>query len=236
MSNLIEINDIHHQVDKNLSIDIDQLFFQDGPVYAIIGENGSGKSTLLRILALLEPPDSGTVALFGEEANDRKNLVKLRRRIGYLPQSPTMFRNTVYDNIALGLGFRGKETDEIEARIANLLTDFQSPDLVDIPVQNLSGGQRQIVALMRVLAYYPEILLLDEPFQGLDKQYFTLLINYIKVLNSERGVTVILTTKSRDIIQRLVNISISMRYGKIIRIRTGEHQVQSESETSLRPS
>ncbi|MBS1271757.1 MAG: Methionine import ATP-binding protein MetN [Candidatus Marinimicrobia bacterium] len=234
MSNLLEITDIHHQVHKRFSIDIDQLFFQDGPVYALIGDCGAGKSTLLRILALLQPVREGTITVFGEEAKAEKNPVKLRRRLGYLSQEPYLFSGTVFENIALGLELRGEEAGEIEARVDNLLHEFQFSDLANAPVRKLSRGQQKVVAFMRTLAPHPEVLLLDEPTTHLDGVQYNLFVEYAKMLNNDRGVTIIMATKSKDLIQRLVNISISLRYGKIVRIRTGEHQVQSGNGSGLR--
>ncbi|MCF7803464.1 MAG: energy-coupling factor ABC transporter ATP-binding protein [Candidatus Marinimicrobia bacterium] len=236
MPNLIEISDIHHQVHKRLSIDIDQLFFQDGPIYGLIGEAGSGKTTLLRILALLQPVEKGKITVFETPADAKKHPKQLRRRLGYLPQQPTMFSGTVADNIAMGLHFRRKDEEEIEARVKNLLAEFHCSDLGRVPANQLSRGQQQIVALLRTLAPYPEVLLMDEPSTHLDKDQYDLFLNYIKMLNNDRGVTIILSTKSKDIVRRVVNISISMRYGKIVRIRTGEHQLKDENGSGPRIS
>jgi len=236
VNNLLEITDIHHQVHNQFSIDIDQLFFQDGPVYALIGDSGAGKSTLLRILALLQPVREGTITVFGEKAQAQKHPVKLRRRLGYLSQDPYLFAGSVFENIALGLELRSQKADEIEARVNNLLHEFEFSAFAQTRIQEISKGQQKLVAFLRTLAPYPEILLLDEPAAHLDGLQYNRFLDYAKMLNNERGVTIILTTKSKDLIQRLVNISISIRYGKIVRIRTGEHQVQSGNGSGLRAS
>ena len=110
MSNLIEIKDIHHAVSSLFSIDIDELFFQEGPVYALTGNSGAGKSTLLRILALLQPPKKGQVTIFGEQSDYTGRMVPFQRRIGYLSQSPVLFRGSVARNVGMGLDFRGEST------------------------------------------------------------------------------------------------------------------------------
>jgi len=236
MPNLLEIKDIHHQVHSGFSIDLDQLFFQDGPIYALIGDNGSGKSSLLRILALQEQPDRGTVTVFGETPGSGRSRTMLRRRLGYLPQEPFLFRGTVAENIAMGLRYRGESEEEISARVNRLLREFSLEDRGDSPVDFLSSGHRQITALMRTLAPHPEFLLLDEPTNYLDKSQYDHLIDYLKMLNDDRGITMIISTKSRNLVERLVNISIHMRFGKIVRIRTGEHQTRSDNGASLRNS
>lgn len=236
MTNLLEIQNIHHQVHPGFSIDLDKLFFQDGPIYALIGDNGAGKSTLLRILALQQPVDEGTVTVFGERSDARRKLVELRRRLGFLPQRPYLFSSTVSENVAMGLQFRGEAEEEIEARVSRLLQEFAMTEYAAMPVNRLSDGLRQTVALMRTLAPHPEFLLLDEPTKALDKDRYDHLVHYLKMLNDERGITMVVATKSRDFVERAVNISIHMRYGKVVRIRTGEHQTRSDNGTGLRAS
>lgn len=236
MKNLIEIKNIHHQVHASFSIHIDQLFFQDGPIYAIAGDNRAGKSALLRLLALLDPVDVGTITLFNTVARSSRQRTALRRRIGVLSQDPVLFRGTVTENIGLGLRFRGANTEESEIRIRRLLEEFAMEKYSETPVSQLSAGQYQLVALLRSLAPYPEILLLDEPTRHLDQDTYNKVVDHIKMLNEERAVMVILGTKSRDVIQRLANITINMRNGKVVRILTGEHQKNVGNGKGLRVS
>ncbi len=236
MQNLIEINNIHHQVHASFSIHIDQLFFQDGPIYAIAGDNRAGKSALLRLLALIDPVDVGTITLFSTEAHSSKQRIALRRRIGFLSQHPTLFRGTVAENIGLGLRYRGINTEECEIRIRRLLEEFTMEKYADTPVNQLSAGQYQLTALLRSLAPYPEILLLDEPTRHLDQDTYNTVVDYIKMLNEKRAVMMIIGTKSRDVIQRLANITINMRNGKVVRILTGEHQKNVGNGKGLRVS
>lgn len=234
MANLIEIKDIHHQVNPKFSIDLDQLFFQDGPIYALTGESGAGKSMLMKILALIEPLSHGTITVFDQPANSKKEKLALRRRLGYLPQEPYLFKGTVAENIAMGLEFRGQREDEITPRLTRLLSDFSLKEYAEISIERIPASVRQLTAIVRTLAPHPEILMLDEPMLHIDHVQYMHLVDYLKNLNSEHGVTIILSTKSKDVVQRLANISINMRYGKIIRIRTGEHQIKSGDSAGLR--
>ncbi len=234
MPNLIEIKNIHHVVHPNFSIDLDQLFFQDGPIYALTGESGSGKSMLLKILALLEPVEQGTVTIFEQSAKPKKNQLILRRRLGYLAQEPHLFKGTVADNVAMGLEFRGMKPEEIEARVNRLLNDFSLKEFASTSVNQIPASVHQLTAIVRTLAPHPEILLLDEPMLHLDHVQYKHLIHYLKELNAEHGVTIILSTKSKDVVEQLANISINLRYGKIIRIRTGEHQTKAGDSAGLR--
>lgn len=236
MQNLIEINNIHHQVNASFAIHIDQLFFQDGPVYAIAGDSRAGKTMLLRILALLQRVDEGEVTLFETAARSARNRLKLRRRLGFLSQRPYLFRGTVAENIALGLEYHGTDSGEVQLRTQRLLREFQMEDCADLPVSQLSEGQRQVTAFLRTVAPYPEVLLLDEPTNNLDQDTYNHLLDYIKMLNDERGVMVILATKSRDVIRQVANITINMRNGKVARILTGEHQTNVGNGKGLRVS
>ncbi|HKJ68205.1 MAG TPA: ATP-binding cassette domain-containing protein [bacterium] len=236
MQNLIEINDIHHRVHASFSIHIDQLFFQDGPIYAIAGDNRAGKSALLRVLALLDTVDEGRITLFNTEARNSRQRTALRRRIGFLSQHPALFRGTVRENIGLGLRYRSVDPEESVIRIRRLLKNFAMEKYADMPVSQLSAGQYQLTALLRSLAPYPEILLLDEPTRQLDQDTYNAVVDHLKMLNDERAVMVILATKSRDVIQRLANITINMRDGKVVRILTGEHQKKVGNGKGLRVS
>lgn len=236
MPNLIEIKNIHHSMNANFSIDLDQLFFQDGPVYALTGESGSGKSMLLKILALIEPVQEGSVTIFDEKVTGRKSRLRLRRRLGYLSQEPYLFSGTVADNIAMGLEFRGKSGEEIEVRVNKLLSEFNLTPYTNTPIDAIPGSIRQMTAIARTLAPHPEILLMDEPMLHVDHNQYKMLINYLTELNTERGVTIILSTKSTNVVAKLANISINLRYGKIIRIRTGAHQTKAGEGAGLRRS
>jgi len=236
MQNLIEINDIHHQVNASFALHIDQLFFQDGPVYAIAGDSRAGKTMLLRILSLIQPVDEGEVTLFETPARSARDRLRLRRRLGFMSQRPFLFRGTVAENIGLGLEYHGVESEEIQVRTQRLLKQFQLTDCAELPVEQLSEGQRQVTAFLRTVAPYPEVLLLDEPTSNLDQDTYNHLLDYIKMLNEERGVMVILATKSRDVIRQVANITINMRNGKVARILTGEHQTNVGNGKGLRVS
>jgi len=236
MQNLIEINNIHHQVNASFAIHIDQLFFQDGPIYAIAGESRAGKTMLLRILSLIQPVDEGTVTLFETTARSARSRVKLRRRLGFMAQRPYLFRGTVAQNVSLGMEYRGVESGEIQIRIQRLLKEFHLEECAGLPVEQLSEGQRQITAFVRAVAPYPEVLLLDEPTSNLDQETYNHLLEYVKMLNEDRGVMVIIATKSRDVIKRVANITINMRNGKVARILTGEHQTNVGNGKGLRIS
>ena len=148
-------------------IDLD---VRSGELIGLLGPSGSGKTTLLRIIAGLETPEAGEV-LFGAQTAAHTPLRK--RGVGFVFQHYALFRHmTIFENIAFGLRVRPKSqrpgNGEIARRVEELLALVQLHNLGGRYPSRFSGGQRQRVALARALAIEPRVLLLDEPFGGLD--------------------------------------------------------------------
>jgi len=137
----------------------------DGEFVSIVGPSGCGKSTVLNIIAQLLTPSSGEVLV------DNKNLIETNLKIGYMFQKDQLFKwLTVWDNVLLGLKIQHKVNEENEAKVTKLLKNYNLWDFKNHYPNQLSGGMRQRVALIRTLALDPSILLLDEPFSALDYQ------------------------------------------------------------------
>ncbi len=149
---------------REVTLDLPQ-----GVVLGVIGPNGAGKSTLLKAVVGLLKPAKGTVACFGQP------LQKVRRRVGYMRQASSVdwdFPTTVSDVVLMGtyggLGwFRRPGTKERDVAVA-ALKRVGIPHLAHRPISQLSGGERQRTFLARLLAQQPDLLLLDEPFAGVD--------------------------------------------------------------------
>ncbi|MCI4662603.1 MAG: energy-coupling factor ABC transporter ATP-binding protein [Neomegalonema sp.] len=135
---------------------------------AIVGCNGSGKSSLGRLITGLEAPDEGQVRVFGMDmATDRAQALM---NVGLIFQNPDhqIIFPTVHEEIGFGLDNLALEAAEREDRIRSILARFSAQDWYDRPVTRLSQGQRHLVCLMSVLAMAPKLILLDEPYTGLD--------------------------------------------------------------------
>ena len=140
-----------------------------GEVVALIGPNGSGKSTLLRLLALIEPPAAGSVAILGEEVPP-EGAARERLRLSVtlaLPQ-PWLFAGTARSNAERGLAARGVPAAERRERALRALADLGAADLAGRDAKRLSTGESARVALARALVIETAVLLLDEPFAHLD--------------------------------------------------------------------
>lgn len=141
---------------------------------ALVGPNGAGKTTLLRLLAGAHRPTSGVIKVSGRTLFDSNTTVDVspeRRRVGYVPQGYGLFPNmSALDNVAFGLvaasGWRARRAGRERAQA--LLDEMECGELASALPHELSGGERQKVALARALAIAPEVLLLDEPLAALD--------------------------------------------------------------------
>jgi sulfate/thiosulfate transport system ATP-binding protein len=169
---------------------------ESGSLTALLGPSGGGKSTLLRVIAGLETPDTGSVAIAGTDAT---RLSPQRRNVGFVFQHYAAFKHmTVYGNVAFGLEIRKRPKAEIRKRVTELLELVHLEQLANRYPAQLSGGQRQRMALARALAVEPEVLLLDEPFGALDAQVRKELRTWLRRLHDEVHVTTVFVTHDQE--------------------------------------
>ncbi len=162
---------------SNISIDI----YKD-EILAIVGPSGCGKSTLLNILANLEEKSSGTV-------------INYSNNIGYMLQNDSLFPwLTILDNALLGLKIKNQLNIKSKEKTIQLLKKYGLYDFKDMYPDNLSGGMRQRVALIRTLATNPDLILLDEPYSALDYQTRLALSNDLYKIIKDEGKTAVLIT------------------------------------------
>ena len=183
--------DKRHNALDNLSFDVER-----GEYLAVIGHNGSGKSTLARLLNALLLPDDGSIFVDGLSIADKKNLFEIRKRVGVVFQNPDnqIVASIVEDDIAFGPENLGVKREEIAKRIDFALKAVNMEEFRKSSPTRLSGGQKQRIAIAGVLALNPQVLILDESTAMLDPQGRKEVLQVVKKLNKEKGVTVIAIT------------------------------------------
>jgi len=190
-----------------------------GRLSALIGANGSGKSTLVRLLAGLLKPTGGEVLLGGEPLARIEPRARARR-VAYVPQTvSTVFPFTALEVVLTGRSphaqrFRFESARDLEAA-REALAGLDASHLEARPVTELSGGERQLVALARALAQEPECLLLDEPSAALDLKHRAGLIRHLRRLRDERGMTALVVTHDLMLLDPAFDHVYAVRRGEV---------------------
>ena len=182
------------------------LNIRDGEIFGIIGLSGAGKSTLVRCINLLERPSSGDVIIDGQSLMkmSRKELLKLRRSIGMIFQGFNLLeQRNVIDNICFPMEIAGIKRKEAKERAQELLKLVGLEDRAQSYPSQLSGGQKQRVAIARALSTSPKYLLCDEATSALDPNTTRQILDLLKEINRDLGVTIIVITHEMKVIDRI---------------------------------
>lgn len=173
---------------RGVSLEVDS-----GEVVGLLGPNGAGKTTTFYMTVGLTTPDSGRVILNGEDVTTAPMYVRARKGIGYLPQEPSIFRGlTVEQNIVAILETLDLDAASRRDRLRELLAELNLTPLASAPAYTLSGGERRRAEITRALVVSPRVILLDEPFAGIDPIAVTDIQKIIFHLKA-RGIGVLIT-------------------------------------------
>ncbi|MBB6343544.1 methionine ABC transporter ATP-binding protein [Nonomuraea muscovyensis] len=215
---MIQVSGLRKLYGDTVALDGVDLHVREGEIYGVLGQSGAGKSTLLRCVNLLERPTAGTVSVAGREmtALPDRELNRARRRIGMIHQHFALLSSrTVAGNVAFPLEVMGVPRAERRRRVAELL------DLVglggrggDHPHQ-LSGGQKQRVGIARALAGDPAVLLSDEATSALDPATTRSILDLLKRLNAELGLTILLITHEMNVVKSVCDSVAIMADGRV---------------------
>ena len=206
---LIEFRDVlfsyaGHTVVDGVSLQVDR-----GELVALLGPNGCGKTTIMRLINGLELTDAGAYLFDGRVVDaaylkDSAAAQRFHQRVGFVFQNADaqLFCATVGEEVAFGPAQMGLPTDELERRVRDAMELFQVADLVDASPYQLSGGQKKRVALAAVVSMNPDILVLDEPTNGLDEDSCDIVVNFLLAYVAA-GKTVLMSTHHQDLVRRL---------------------------------
>ena len=217
---------------RNISFSIEK-----GEIFGIIGLSGAGKSTLVRCLNLLERPTSGSVWVNGKnltELSERK-LSKERQNIGMIFQHfNLLMQRTALDNVCFPMEIVGISKKEARKKALEYLKIVGLEEKALSYPSQLSGGQKQRVAIARVLASDPEILLCDEATSALDPQTTKSILELIRKINKEYGITVVVITHEMSVVQEICNRVAVLERGVLVESGTVEELFRSPKTEAAR--
>lgn len=200
------------------------LGINDGEFTALVGPSGSGKTTLLQLFGCLDQPTSGSVVINGKETTNlnRNQRADLRKEtIGFVFQFfaliPTL---TAYENVEMPLLLTGKSAPERKQRVMDLLSAVDLSDRAHHRPDQLSGGQQQRVAVARALATNPKMILADEPTANLDTTNGEQVMEIMKKLNTDTGVTFVFATHDPRVIKYASRV-VTLEDGVIVKDSKG---------------
>ncbi len=230
---IVEVNSICTRFGAAVVHENVSLTVQRGEIFALVGGSGCGKSTLLREIILLQPPQSGSIRVFGQEVLglDDEAALPLRRRWGVMFERGALFSSlTVLENVGLPL----REHTDLDDGVINELAALKIA-LTGLPPNagakfpnELSGGMRKRAALARALALEPELVFLDEPTAGLDPLSASGFDELVKNLKESLGLTIMMVTHDLDLLWRVADRVAVLGENRVLGIGTMTELAQAE--------
>ena len=230
MSFAIQINDLNKtysngtQAIKNISLNI-----EEGDFYALLGANGAGKTTTINIMTSLVNKTAGTVKIFGVDID--KNFSEAKRYIGVVPQefNFSIFEK-VLDVVVNQAGYYGIPFDIAKPRAIEILTRLGLGNKLDTVSRALSGGMKRRLMIARALIHQPRLLILDEPTAGVDVELRLGMWDYLREMNEQNGVTILLTTHYLEEVEQLCKNAAIIKEGEIVKQDTVRNLLNSLDE------
>lgn len=205
--------------DESASIDDVTLSIAPGEFVSVVGHSGAGKTTLTKLILAEERPTDGTVFFESTDIHKLSNseLTKFRRKIGVVFQDFRLLPNkTAYENIAFAMEATGKDDAEILQDVPHVLELVDLSHRRDHFPHQLSGGEKQRLAIARAIITQPDIIIADEPTGNLDPINTSEVVNILKKIN-DLGTTILLTTHNRAVIDQIKKRVITLENGRIVR-------------------
>ena len=198
---------------NNVSLNIDQ-----GEFVFMIGKSGAGKTSLIKLLSRELKPTTGRIWFAGRDISRirKYNLARYRRNFGIIFQDYKLLKNkTAYENIAYALEVTGAKGSDIREKTAAALQLVSLEDRKNSYPSELSGGEQQRIAIARAFINFPSVIIADEPTGNLDKENAQVVMNVLEKIN-KRGITVIVSTHDRGLVNSMKRRVIALKNGSII--------------------
>ena len=215
---VLEIKDLNFEYIKGTPVLKDINFdIYEGEMISIVGKNGAGKSTLSNLICGFIKPDRGEIRLYGEDISGL-SIKERGERIGLVMQNPNQMisKAMIYDEVALGLAVRGVPEEEIKERVYETLKICGLYPFRNWPISALSFGQKKRVTIASILVMNPEIIILDEPTAGQDYRHYTEIMEFLKRINSERGITIAMITHDMHLMLEYTDRAVVIADGVLL--------------------
>jgi ABC-2 type transport system ATP-binding protein len=212
----------HSESHKLVKVAVDHVSFSvgEGEIFGVLGPNGSGKSTLIRLIATLLLPDAGTILVFGHDVVSQP--MQVQRLINRVSVEASFFKKlSPMENLLYGARLYGMEGKETRRKVVEILTRLGlDRNSIGQPMEEMSRGMQQKVAIARALLSHPRLLLLDEPTTGLDPRSKREVQAVVRELNEQHGTTILLTTHDMGEAEALCQRIAIVDNGKIVALDT----------------
>lgn len=229
---ILSIRDVVKRYDKHTAVDHVSFEVPKGSVFGLLGPNGAGKTSLIRMITTITAPDEGVIFFDGEKINDRTP-----ERIGYMPEERGLYKKMKVGEQLLYLAqLKGLSSAKAKSEIDYWLTKFAITDWYGKKVEDLSKGMQQKIQFITTVIHRPPLLILDEPFSGLDPINTSLIKEEIKNLN-EAGTSIIFSTHRMEQVEEmcdhivLINKGQNVLYGEVQTIKNQYKQHLYKIET-----
>ncbi len=188
-----------------------------GEMLSIVGKNGAGKSTLSNLICGFLMPDSGSISLHGEDILNR-SIKERGESIGLVMQNPNQMisKTMIFEEVALGLQVRGVAPEEIEKRVHETLKICGLYPFRNWPISALSYGQKKRVTIASILVMNPDIIILDEPTAGQDYRHYTEIMEFLKEINKNRGITIVMITHDMHLMLEYTDRALVIAEGQLL--------------------
>jgi len=229
MESVLSVRDLCKKYGKAQILNNVNLDIPKGSIFGLVGRNGAGKTTLMRIVTGLAEPTSGTYSIAGVSSNDKK-ILTVRRRMGSITESPAIYRNlSAYDNIKLqyiNLGMTSYDD------IPELLELVDLKDTGKKKAGKFSLGMRQRLGIAVVLCGKPDILILDEPINGLDPQGIIQMREILLRINRERHTTILISSHILEELSKLATHYAFIEKGEILQTLSSQELMSKVRKSS----